>query len=243
MRLKPFKITAIIAAGIAALCLTGGSIEARNEGVSADDMALREMLEGTEGRRAEWGNIPELVVLTSVMDFTGPDMTPGYISTGEAVGEGDVERMVEDFTAALAALTGGTFQAFSAVHVEAVPPGQRVRMFRRGQVVVGRFSGVRERSGTLGFGGRTTREGVITAGAVILDSAFDRESEQRGQLRMHELGHALGYNHVASRRSVMNPRVGAGLTDFDRLAIDLAFLKRIRPFQPATPEQFAQRQN
>jgi hypothetical protein len=240
VRLKPLKI---IATCFAALCLAGGSMEARDEGASADDMALREMLEGTEGRRAEWGSIPELVVLTSVMDFTGPDMTPGYISTGEIVAEGDVERMVEDFTAALGALTGGTFPAFSAVHVEAVPQGQRVRMFRRGQVVVGRFHGVRERSGTLGFGGRTTREGAITAGAVVLDSEFYRESEQRGQLRMHELGHALGYNHVASRRSVMNPRVGAGLTDFDRIAIEIAFLKRLRPFQPAMPEQLARRQN
>jgi hypothetical protein len=35
---------------------------------------------------------------------------------------------------------------------------------------------------------------------------------------------------VASRRSVMNPRVGAGLTDFDRSAIEVAFLKRRSAF-------------
>jgi len=97
-----------------------------------------------------------------------------------------------------------------------------VRLFRRGTVVVGRFAGVQERSGTLGFGGRTARDGVITSGLVVLDHEFDSHSSRRRVLRMHELGHALGYNHVESRPSVMNPRVGSDLTDFDRAAIAFA---------------------
>lgn len=241
MRSEPLKV--IIATCLAALCLAGVSTEARDDGALADDQALREMLEGADGRRAEWASIPELVVLTSVMDFTGSDMTSGYVSTGATLTDAEVDWIAQDFNEALGVLTGGSFPAFSAVHVEAVPDGQRVRMFRRGQVVVGRFNGVRERSGTLGFGGRTTREGAITAGAVILDSDFDRQSQQRGLLRMHELGHALGYNHVESRRSVMNPRVGAGLTEFDRTAIEIAFLKRPASVQPATAESQPQRQN
>ena len=76
----------------------------------------------------------------------------------------------------------------------------------------------------VGYSGRTTRDnGSITAASVILDRDFDRDSDQRQLLRTHELGHALGYNHVESRASVMNPRVGTEITNFDRLAIQLAF--------------------
>jgi hypothetical protein len=164
------------------------------------------------------------------MEFTGPDMTAGYVATGEIIAGDEIEQIEVDFTRALASLTARRFASFSVVHVESVPAGHLATMFRRGQVVVGRFRGVHDKAGTLGFGGRTTREGAITAGAVILDSEFDRKSDRRGLLRTHELGHALGYNHVESRRSVMNPRVGSDLTDFDRTAIEFAFMN-----QPSAP--------
>jgi predicted Zn-dependent protease len=45
----------------------------------------------------------------------------------------------------------------------------------------------------------------------------------RRLLRIHELGHALGYNHVKSRRSIMNPTLGSEPTDFDRRAAMVAF--------------------
>jgi len=57
----------------------------------------------------------------------------------------------------------------------------------------------------------------------VLDNEFDRTSELRRLLRTHELGHALGYNHVKSRVSIMNPRIGPELTDFDRQVVMLAF--------------------
>jgi len=59
--------------------------------------------------------------------------------------------------------------------------------------------------------------------ASVLDNEFDRTSELRRLLRTHELGHALGYNHVKSRVSIMNPRIGPELTDFDRQVVMLAF--------------------
>ena len=57
---------------------------------------------------------------------------------------------------------------------------------------------------------------------LMLDADFDRQSSQRFLLRTHELGHALGYHHVQSRPSVMNPRVGNAITEFDRAAIRYA---------------------
>ena len=98
-----------------------------------------------------------------------------------------------------------------------------MKVVRSGQIVVGRFRGVQARTGSLGYGGRLTHNATIVGAAVVLDAAFDRQSDRRELLRTHELGHALGYNHVESRPSVMNPRVGSAITEFDRAAIRLAF--------------------
>jgi hypothetical protein len=94
---------------------------------------------------------------------------------------------------------------------------------RPGQIVVARYNGVRDQLATIGFGGRSTRGSTIRAGSIILDSDFDRASDTRHLLRMHELGHALGYNHVQSRASIMNPKIGSEVTSFDRAAARIAF--------------------
>jgi hypothetical protein len=48
-------------------------------------------------------------------------------------------------------------------------------------------------------------------------------SDQRALLRTHNLDTRSASNHVASRPSIMNPRVGSDMTDFDRAAIRAAF--------------------
>jgi hypothetical protein len=100
---------------------------------------------------------------------------------------------------------------------------------RPGQIVVARYSGVRDQLATIGFGGRSTRGTTIHAGSIILDRDFDQTNETRRLLRMHELGHALGYDHVLSRPSIMNPKIGPQPTAFDRAAVRVAF----QGFQPA----------
>lgn len=208
------------------ILISTAAIDARldpADGADTDATAFREFLEGSAGHREAWSQVPDLVILSSVMEFTAGNVTGGFAATGEAVSDDDLAGLAADMREALTALTGGRLTDFASVRVEAVAPGATVKLFRRGQIVVGRFRGVQAVAGTLGYGGRTTRQGAITAGAVILDQDFDRGSGDRHLLRTHELGHALGYNHVESRRSVMNPRVGADLTDFDRIAIERAF--------------------
>jgi len=188
----------------------------------ADAVALREFLEGTRGHREAWQTTPELIVLRSVMEYGSADITSGYVARAERLTDDEIGRLISDLTHALAELTDGKLATFSAVRVELVPAGQRVKVFRPGQVVAGRFRGVQAKTGSLGYSGRMTRGATITAAAVILDRDFDHNSDRRRLLRTHELGHALGYNHVESCPSFMNPRIGSGITGFDRGAIKLA---------------------
>ncbi len=58
----------------------------------------------------------------------------------------------------------------------------------------------------------------------MLDRDFDRSaSEFKRSLRAHELGHALGYQHVTGRTSVMNSQGRTEPNDFDRAAARIAF--------------------
>jgi hypothetical protein len=46
-------------------------------------------------------------------------------------------------------------------------------------------------------------------------------------LRIHELGHALGYQHVQTTPSIMRPTIGPEPTDFDRAAALIAYQRPV----------------
>jgi hypothetical protein len=187
--------------------------------------ALDEMLRGSKGQMQRWATVPELVVLGSVMEYRTGDRAD-YLATADVLDDEEVAAMVDDLTQALAVLSGNTFRNFSAVKRERVAAGSASRITRPNQIVVGRYRGVQAELKTIGLGGRSTRaDGIITAAAILLDDDFDRTNPARRLLRMHELGHALGYNHVQARTSIMNPRIGPEPTDFDRRAALIAFAR------------------
>jgi hypothetical protein len=190
---------------------------------NADLAALEEMLRGSKGRLQHWTHAPELVVLLSVMDYRGEGGAES-VATDTTMTDAEVDGLVSDLTAALATLTDHKYVEFAAVRRETPAAGSRASISRRGQIVVGRYSGVRALAKTIGFGGRSAwSDGTIASGAIVLDSDYDRTSDLRRLLRTHELGHALGYNHVQSRISIMNPSIGPELSDFDRMAAQIAF--------------------
>ena len=189
------------------------------------DAAVHELLEGHAGRRQSWASAPALVIETSVMDYASGDLTSGFNAVDAQLTNAEIAQLRDDLTEALGELTAGTLQAFRSISLERTTPGHVVRVLRPGQIVVGRFRGVQAGTGNLGYGGRLAHGGTITQAAVVLDETFDRESSDRLLLRTHELGHALGLNHVESQPSVMNPHVGTSLTDFDRVAIRQAFVE------------------
>jgi len=189
-----------------------------------------EMLRDSKGQLQYWTSVPELVVLTSVMQYHLADSRE-FVATAEQLDATDTQSLVADLRQALRQLTDNTFDDFAAIHYEPVPAGSRAGIVRPKQIVVGRFKGLTDLAHTIGFGGRTTRRaGDIVGAAILLDSEFDRTSTARRLSRTHELGHALGFNHVKSRVSIMNERIGPEVTDVDR-QIGMAAFQRasIRP--------------
>lgn len=191
-----------------------------------DEAATRELLEGVSGRRESWSSAPTLVIQSSILDYRSGDLSSGFVALKDSLSSDEINQLRIDLTAALSELTAGTFKAFRQTVIEFVRPGSRVRMLRPGDIVVGRFRGVRAKTGNLGYGARSTsRNGSIVQAVVVLDESFD-SSDRRSVGRTHELGHALGFNHVSFRPSIMNPRAGTTLlTDFDRVAIRDAFVE------------------
>ncbi len=139
--------------------------------------------------------------------------------------EGEISDLTTQLAQGLSLLTAGTYADFSSTTVERPAAGTSVLVKRVGKIVVGRYTGISNGGdGTIGYGAWMERsDGSVAAGVMYLDQAFDKSDSRRRLLRYHELGHALGYQHVTSRPSIMNPELGPDLTDFDRQAVSIAF--------------------
>jgi hypothetical protein len=191
--------------------------------MSFDLAAFDEMVRTANGRLQRWTSRPSLIVLASVMTYRGGSGND-YNATSEQMSDAEVNQMVADLTEGLSLLTGQTYTSFASVTVERPDSGQRVAVARLGQIVVGEYNGIVSIAGTVGYGTwAETPEGSVVGGVMFLDRDFDHNDGRRRLLRIHELGHALGYLHVTTRPSIMNPSIGPEPTDFDRAAAAIAF--------------------
>lgn len=175
------------------------------------------------GPLQRWTSRPSLVVLASVMTyFSGERET--YPATAEKISDEDIEQLVAHVTEGLSILTAGTFTGFQGVEIERPASGAQVSVNRTGKIVVGRYNRIVVHANTIGYGQwALASDGSVRGGAMFLDSNFDKNDKRRRLLRIHELGHALGQMHVTDRPSIMNPTLGADVTDFDRGAASIAF--------------------
>jgi Matrixin len=191
---------------------------------SFDLAAFDQMFRGN-GRLERWTSAPQLVVITTVMNYEISFGDNAYFhATSEQLTDTETDLLVAQLTDALTLLTGNTFTAFGSVDRESASPGATVNTLRAGKIVVGRYKGLQGLLNTIGFGRwASDANGQVTAASIYLDRDFDKTSDSRRLLRTHELGHALGYNHVTTRTSIMNPAIGPEPSTFDRQGATVAF--------------------
>lgn len=175
------------------------------------------------GSLQRWTSRPALVVLAPVMTYVA-GLREEYSATADQMSEDEVTQLVADLTEGLSILTAGTFSGFASVEIERPAAGARASVNRPGKIVMGRYNGIVTLANTIGYGQwALAGDGSVAGGAMFLDRDFDKNDGRRRLLRIHELGHALGLMHVTNRTSIMNPSLGANVTDFDRAAAAIAF--------------------
>jgi hypothetical protein len=194
---------------------------------SFDLTAFDEMFRFNNSRLQRWTTRPSLVLLASIMEYrSGANDT--YEATGEQLTDDEVTLMMSHLTEGLSLLTGSNYQLFASVDIERPAAGQRVNVLRQGKIVVGRYTGIVSLARTIGYGQWSeAADGTIVGGATFLDRDFDRNDSRRRLLRIHELGHALGYQHVTTRASIMNPSIGPEPNEFDRGGAIIAFQRPV----------------
>jgi hypothetical protein len=196
--------------------------------------AFDEMVRTTNNRLQRWNERPSLVVLGTVMKYVSGERT-AYEATNEQLTDAETTAFVSHLNEGLALLTGGTYSSFASVSIERAQPGQLVNVQRPGTIVAGRYVGIHSFTRTIGYGAwAEAPDGTVVGGTMWLDRDFDRDNGMRRLLRIHELGHALGYTHVTTRVSVMNPAIGPEPTEFDRAAATVAFQRPVGNTSPDT---------
>ena len=192
---------------------------------SAFDLAsYDQMFRGDGGVLHRWTHAPSVVVQTRVLQFTKVSDVD-YTALSTSMSDAEVSTLVGDFTWALPQLTGNSFSSLAGQQQETAAEGASVHVSRTGLIVVARYEGLTAATGYWGY----TRwawngAGEVQAAILMLDRGFDTSNSPfRRSLHAHEFGHALGYNHVTLRTSVMNSDARTEPTPFDRDGATLAF--------------------
>ena len=197
-----------------------------------DLRAFDEMFRSPQLRR--WTEAPPLLIETRSLQFTDMHMMDA-VALDEVMPAAEAAALMSDLTWALPQLTGGVFADFRSVASQQSAQGARVGLLNNDVITVSRVVGLTAATGFWGFARcRLQSDGRVTAGMIMLDRDFDRSgSAFTRSLRAHELGHALGYQHVTARTSVMNSQARTEPNDFDR---DAAFIAFQRPPGNQSPD-------
>lgn len=188
------------------------------------DLATFDEMCRADGTLHRWSAAPSLVIVDAVLRFTGLSDS-AFVALDERLAADERAAIAADLAWGLPQVTGGAFTSFASVSVESPAPGAAVNYFsREGRIVVASFRGLSQQTGYWGYGRWATRDVAVNAGAVMVDRDFETSgSPYLRSLRVHELGHALGYAHVTRRKSFMNSSAIYEPTAFDLDAARVAF--------------------
>lgn len=202
---------------------------------SFDQMFRHQQLTGAGPGLTRWTTPPGLVVERRVLQFTNVNAA-AYEALEETLNGQETDEVIADMRAGYDLLTAGRIGPLASVMTQEAAAGATVSARQDGRIVVTRQAGLTKETGFWGYARwSTTAEGEVTSAVIILDRDFERSASVfHRSLRMHELGHALGCQHVSTGRlSVMNANARTEPNEFDRQSARLAML---RPTGNRTPD-------
>jgi hypothetical protein len=176
---------------------------------------------GDTGLR-RWTADPSLIVLTNVVEYDGVAYDP--LVTDRRVPDADFGCLVSGVQRAIAPMSDNVM-TFKKVDVVSPPAGSRFSIpgTTEGTIVVAVARGLSANGRASAFAG--IRPEVLVRGVVWVSAEnFPLCGSTAARVYPHELGHALGYQHVTLEASVMSGiQPTSALTGFDRDAIRIVY--------------------
>jgi len=181
---------------------------------------------GDVGVLKRWTQAPALVIETSLLDRDASIDASGIphdtiVASADQQSEVAINEIVGQLTRALPLLTGGQIAAFSRVSRQTTAAGEAVPFDTASNAItVVRYPG----TGTCrGFTSIAYAEDYSVVAARMLLQVCT--GALVGAVVSHELGHALGFGHVTGTPSVMTATVVGDVTEFDRQAATIAYVR------------------
>lgn len=201
---------------------------------SFDLPAFDQMFRHSSSGLTRWRTPPGITIERRVLQFTDVGALT-YQALDESLTQGEVDSVADDLLAGYEMLTAGRVGPVTSVTTQEAAAGSTVTPRQNGRIVVTRQAGLTAATKFWGYARwSTTGDGEVTSAVIILDRDFERSASSfHRSLRIHELGHALGCQHVTGRTSVMNADARTEPNTFDRQAARIATL---RPTGNRTPD-------
>lgn len=199
-----------------------------------DLTSFDQMFRHSSSGLTRWTSAPGLVIERRVLQFTDVNAST-YQALDETVSTAEADEIIADMRLGYEVLTAGALGPLASVSTQLADAGAAVTPRQDRRIVVTRQKGLTTATGFWGYARwSTTADGEVTSGVIILDRDFEAgPSAFHRSLRMHELGHTLGCQHVSGITSVMNSNARTEPNTFDRQAARLAML---RPSGNRTPD-------
>lgn len=210
------------------LALPGNAVALSLIPTSFDLAAFDAMARTHEGQLVRWTSTPNLIFQRNLLDYSDDAGGSSYMVLNESLSDADLACLETRAREAVGLMSGNALAAGTST-TTAVMPGTRVDGTATGAITVW---AARNLGGSAGRGGISYRIPALTvaAGIVFLEVAQPGNPNQAScagnvNVLRHEIGHALGYQHVETRASVMQPVNAPAPTPFDQQAFTV-FYKR-----------------